>query len=48
MGIGGDNSQGVYTSHASLVNESVVYVATNTSGTAWTHNVGSKVVIPAE
>jgi len=48
MGIGGNNSQGAYTSHASLVNESVVYVATNTSGTAWTHNVGSKVVIPAE
>ena len=48
MGIGGNNSTGAYASHASLVNQSVVYTATNISGTAWTHHVGSKVVITAE
>jgi hypothetical protein len=43
MGIAGPSSSTAYASHNSLVNESVVYVAGNENGTAWTAYTGFSV-----
>lgn len=48
MGIAGPSSTTAYASHSSLVNDSVVYVADNTDGSAWTAYTSYGVTISEE